>query len=216
MNYAAFLHHFQKVFTRNKTGGVAFLQLQRHKALGRPCPTGERWGETPHPDMLIWKLWGMTPETQDITWKFNFSAVIGLVSHLQGCLGQERGGTPLYFKMVQMGCGKVEQGIKKQLQTWWKIRGQRALLHGKRNQRKSALPSINSGAHVKFLDWASLFRIYSKPLCRNKEFCLEVQPGALNLLDEKSPSTLSTPNSQLIPHKSQDKQQQRQSCPSVV
>lgn len=52
----------------------------------------------------------------------------------------------------------------------------------KRKTRQSALPSMNSETHVEFCDWTSLLRIHAG----TKEICLEVQPGALNVLDEKN------------------------------
>lgn len=72
---------------------------------------------------------------------------------------------------------------------------------------------MNPEAHVEFLDYLSSGSTVSHR-AGTKELCLEVQQDALNLQDEKP---LSTSNSQLIPHKSQEEEeQQRQSCPRVV
>lgn len=67
----------------------------------------QRKDKVKSPPDIDFKAVGMTPEMQDMTWKCIFSIVIGLDSHLQSCLGGERGGTPLYLKMVKMKCGKV-------------------------------------------------------------------------------------------------------------
>lgn len=81
MNYAAFLHHCQKVRTRNKWG-LHFSNCKDLRLWEDLVPQGTDEVKSPQTGRYNFKAVGMTPETQDITWKFNFSVVTGLVSHL--------------------------------------------------------------------------------------------------------------------------------------
>lgn len=71
---------------------------------------------------------------------------------------------------------------KRNLQNFMENLEEKGTFAWKKKTRKSALPSMNSETHLEFCDWTSLLRVHAG----TKEICLEVQPGALNLLDEKS------------------------------